>query len=192
MDWIYAVNATQCCNVRKAGRYGRHRGVCHRLLAGLFVFSLLAACGGKQDDRQAIRKLIDDGAALAEQHRIGALMRLTSSDFKALPGDYTERTLRGVLFAIFQRYGRFDIRYPRPVVTLAEAPGGAQAVVYLMVVSRDQPLPDFKELMDDPRRWLEQAGEKADLYQLRLGLVQKDGDWRVRQARIEGFKGWAF
>jgi hypothetical protein len=36
------------------------------------------------------------------------------------------------------------------------------------------------------------VGENADLYQVKLQLLKKDGKWRVNQAHLEGFKGLGF
>jgi hypothetical protein len=47
-------------------------------------------------------------------------------------------------------------------------------------------------LYDNPRKWIEKAGEKADLYQLELVLKKEKGDWLVSEAALEGFKGTGF
>jgi hypothetical protein len=36
------------------------------------------------------------------------------------------------------------------------------------------------------------VGENADLYRLELEFVKKKGDWVVRQAHLEPFKGYKF
>jgi len=165
------------------------------IIRSTFVLMLLTAamvgCGDK-DQAQAVRAMIEKGAELAEQHAIGDLMALTVKDFTANPGNRSAAQVRGILFAAFRHYGDFDIRYPRPAVTLAEGATGAAAVIHFMFVRRDYDTPGLKELYDDPQRWLELASEKADLYQLKLDLTQDGGQWRVRQATLEGFKGWGF
>ncbi len=151
----------------------------------------LAGCGEK-DDTQAVRAMIQKGAKMAEQHDIGDLMDLTAKGFAADPGNHGAAEVRAILFSAFRHYGEFDIRYPRPAVTVAEGRSGASAVVHFMIVRRDYEIPGLKELYDDPQRWLELASEKADLYQLKLELVREESRWLVRQATLEGFKGWGF
>jgi len=36
------------------------------------------------------------------------------------------------------------------------------------------------------------VGERADLYKMRLEMLKKEGKWRVKQAHLEGFKGFGF
>ncbi|MBT8339427.1 MAG: hypothetical protein HKP58_11755 [Desulfatitalea sp.] len=157
----------------------------------LFVGCLAVACSSG-DDTVAIRKLIDEGARLATEQQIGDLMRLTSTDFTALPGGYDNKQLKGVLFAAFRHYGAFKIRYPRPSVELAEDGGHAGATIHFMIVSKDRQVPGLKELYDNPGQWIEKAGEIADLYQLKLDLVKPSAGWQVRRAELEGFKGFGF
>ncbi|GAH08218.1 unnamed protein product, partial [marine sediment metagenome] len=38
----------------------------------------------------------------------------------------------------------------------------------------------------------ETVGENADLYQIKLQMLKKDGTWLVKQAHLEGFKGLGF
>ncbi|MBI5552253.1 MAG: hypothetical protein HY911_12160 [Desulfobacterales bacterium] len=160
-------------------------------LAALVLVGMLAGCGEK-DQREAVRALIDKGAEMAEQHNIGDLMELTVKGFTANPGNHNASQVRGILFAAFRHYGDFDIRYPRPAVTVEEGLDTALAVVHFMIVRRDFDIPGLKELYDDPQRWLELASEKADLYQIKLDLTKDGKKWRVRQATLEGFKGWGF
>jgi hypothetical protein len=162
-----------------------------RLLASLLIVVAFSGCGGK-DETEAVRKLIDKGAKLAEEHQIGDLMELTVKDFTAQPGHHSAADVRAILFAAFHHYGNFSIRYPRPTVTLEAGTANGSAVVYFMIVSRDRSIPGLKELYDDPQRWLELASEKADLYQLKLDLIKDGSRWQVRQATLEGFKGWGF
>jgi hypothetical protein len=157
----------------------------------LVLAMVLTACGRK-DETEAVRALIDKSAQMAEQHEIGKLMDLTVKGFAANPGNHTAAEVRGILFAAFRQYGDFDIRYPRPAVTLAEDKQGALAVVHFMIVRRDYEIPGLRELYDDPQRWLELASEKADLYQLELDLTRDGSRWQVRRATLKGFKGWGF
>jgi hypothetical protein len=161
----------------------------HRFLwwMALSILLTLISCSAK-DDAGAIRKLIENSAAVAEKHQISELMQLTTEDFNASPGNHDKRTVRGILFGYFKRYGQFAIHYPRPSVDVTDG-SRASAMIYFMILSKERTLPGLKELYDDPLQWIEQVGEKAELYQLRLDLVKKNADWRVRQAHIERFKG---
>jgi hypothetical protein len=69
---------------------------------------------------------------------------------------------------------------------------GARATIHFLIVRQDQSIPGLKELYDNPRKWIEKAGEKADLYQLELVLRKEEGDWLVSDAELEGFKGTGF
>lgn len=157
----------------------------------MLLTAALVGCGDK-DQAQAVRAMIEKGAELAEQHDIGDLMALTVKGFTANPGNHNASEVRGILFAAFRHYGDFDIRYPRPAVTVEEGLDSALAVVHFMIVRRDFDIPGLKELYDDPQRWLELASEKADLYQLKLDLTKDGKSWLIRQATLEGFKGWGF
>jgi len=159
------------------------------LPAGLFI--LVSACSSK-DDAVIIREIIQKSARLAEDKHVGDLMDLTAEGFLALPGHHDARMVKSILFGAFRHYGQFKIHYPQPAVDVAPDGGGATAVIYFLIVRRNQSIPGLKELYDDPRRWLETVGEKADLYQLKLEFKKKDGDWLVHQAQLEGFKGTGF
>jgi hypothetical protein len=164
--------------------------ITHALLAAALLAAIVGC--GEKDQSQAVRAMIDQGAEMAEQHEIGDLMELTVKGFTANPGSHDAAEVRGILFAAFRHYGDFDIRYPRPSVTLEAGSGAAAAVIHFMIVRRDFEIPGLKELYDDPQRWLELASEKADLYQLKLDLTKDGKSWLVRQATLEGFKGWGF
>ena len=152
----------------------------------VFIGFSLLACEGK-DDAQAIRELIRKGASLAEAKELGDLMELTAVGFAAHPGGHDRRETKGVLFGAFMHYGKFKILYPRPPVNIASDGHRALATIHFLIVRQDQEIPGLKDLYDNPRQWIEKAGEKADLYQLKLALVKEDGDWIVGQAELEGF-----
>ncbi|MEJ2155360.1 MAG: hypothetical protein P8X96_08485 [Desulfobacteraceae bacterium] len=159
------------------------------IAAGVCI--IIAACGGK-DDTAAIYELIEKGTALAEERQVGDLLDLTLPDFVAQPGGRNRQETKGVLFAAFMHYGQFKIRYPRPQVEIHNQDDSAMATVHFLIVRQNQPFPGLKELYDNPRKWIEEAGEKADLYQLKLDLKKDGGDWRVGRAELEGFKGTGF
>ena len=157
----------------------------------LIAVSLLESCSPK-DEETAIRELVKKGATLAEEQDIRGLMNLTTEDFVALPGDLRRQETRGILFMAFRHYQNFKILYPRPSVDLKPDKRSALAVFPFLIVKKETTLPKLKELYEDPQRWLETVGENADLYRLKLECVKQDGDWLVRQARLERFTGTSF
>ncbi|UCG94092.1 MAG: hypothetical protein JSW13_06605 [Candidatus Aerophobus sp.] len=157
----------------------------------LLLLLLLPSCS-KDDDTEKIRSLIKKGAELAEKHDLGGLLELTTEDFLALPGKHGSREVRRILWFTFNHYGNFKVLYPEPSVDL-EADGGiATARVYFLIVRREQSIPNLKELYQDPQDWLEEVGENADLYRLKLDLGKDNGDWLVRRALLEPFRGAGF
>jgi hypothetical protein len=158
------------------------RGCCSALIFVVF----LASCSQK-DNAQVVRDIIGQCARLAEQKQVGGLLDFASEEFQAQPGRYNKRSVKGILFAAFQRYGRFEIHYPRPVVKISPDGNEAEAAIFFLIVSKDRKIPGLKELYEDPQSWLEAVGEKADLYQLELQWVEVDGKWLVRRAYLHRF-----
>lgn len=157
------------------------------------ISSVIVCCScTSQNDEEMIRNLIRDGAELAEEKQIGDLMKQTGDGFTALPGSYDAVSVKGILFRAFLHYGVFNILYPTPSVELGPQDGAASATVYFLIVRQNQDIPGLKELADDPVRWLETAGRKADLYRLELQLKRTDSRWLVYRAHLEGFKGTGF
>jgi hypothetical protein len=159
----------------------------------LVLLSLLGlvACAGK-DDTEAVRTLMQRGAALAEQHDIGALLDLCSEDFRAAPGELDRNGAKGVLWRAFRYYRDFKILYPRPRVRVSEDGEYASARCPFLIVRAETTVPKLQELYDDPRAWVQEVGEKADLYRLTLGLQKEGDDWLVHETRIERFTGVGF
>ena len=155
------------------------------------LFMFVSSCSPK-DEVSAIRELIINGAEQAEDHDVGGIMKLTTSDVIALPGQHNRLEIKRILWVALQHYGKIKILYPEPSVSLTSNETDASAGVYLLIVKKNRDLPELKELYQDPRRWLEEVGENADLYQLNLEMLKKDGDWLVKQAHLEGFKGIGF
>jgi hypothetical protein len=155
------------------------RGCCAAL-----IVVICASCSQK-DDAQVVRDIIGQCARLAEQKQIGDLLDFAGEEFQAQPGRYDKRSVKGILFATFQRYGRFEIHYPRPAVKISPDGNEAEAVLYFLIVLKDRAIPGLKELYEDPQGWLEAVGEKADLYQLELQWVKVDGKWLVRRAYLK-------
>lgn len=162
-----------------------------------FVVLLLSAISGwascsSKDEETVIRELVKKGATLGEEQDIKGLMNLTTEDFLALPGDLGRQETRRILFVAFRHYQDFKILYPRPNVELKPDKRSASAVFPFLIVKKETSLPKLKELYEDPQRWLETVGENADLYRLKLEWGKQNGDWLVRQARLERFTGRSF
>ena len=170
----------------------------NKIFAGPFTLlvllcGLLWACSEKdKDDAEAIRELIQKGAGLAEQKQTGDLLELTTDGFVADPGGNDVQSVKGILFGAFMHYRQFKIHFPKPSVEMAADGKSAAATVHFLIVRQSQAIPGLKALYDDPRKWFEAVGEKADLYQLEMDLVKNGGDWLVGRAQLEGFKGTGF
>jgi hypothetical protein len=157
----------------------------------LIVVGGLQSCSSK-DEESAIRNLVQNGATLAEEQDIKGLMSLTTEDLLVLPGDLGRQETRRILFVAFRHYQDFKILYPRPSVDLKPDKRSASAVFPFLIVKKETTLPKLKELYEDPQRWLETVGENADLYRLKLECLKQNGDWLVKQARLERFTGTSF
>ncbi len=157
----------------------------------LISVNCLESCSSK-DEETAIRELVKKGATLGEEQDIKGLMNLTTEDLLVLPGDLGRQETRRILFAAFRHYQDFKILYPRPSVELKPDKRSASAVFPFLIVKKETSLPNLKELYEDPQRWLETVGENADLYRLKLEWIKQDGDWMVKQARLERFTGTSF
>jgi hypothetical protein len=151
----------------------------------------LGSCSSK-DEETAVRELVKKGATLAEEQDIKGLMNLTTEDLLVLPGDLGRPETRRILFLAFRHYQDFKVLYPRPSVELKQDKRSATALFPFLIVKKDMTLPQLKELYEDPQRWMEAVGEKADLYRLKLEWVKQDGHWLVKQARLERFTGTSF
>jgi hypothetical protein len=152
---------------------------------------LLAGCSSKGEE-EVIRDLVQKGATLAEEQDIKGLMNLTTEDLRVLPGDLGRQETRRILFVAFRHYQDFKVLYPRPGVELKPDKRSASTSFPFLIVKKETTVPNLKELYEDPQRWLETVGENADLYRLKLEWVKQDGDWLVKQARLERFTGTSF
>ena len=92
----------------------------------------------------------------------------------------------------FRHYKEFKVIYPKPSVELEPSGLAAFAKIYFMIVKKDLSFPKLKEFYKDPQGWLEEAGENADLYRLKLELLKKNRDWLVTRAHLELFTGSGF
>jgi hypothetical protein len=151
------------------------------------------SCPKPTGDEEAILKMIEEGARLAEEHDVKGLMKLTTSDFSVQPGGLDETETKRILLWAFMRYGQFKVLHPRSEIDLdTQVANEARVRVPFLIVKKDQSLPNVKDLYQDPKGWLQEVGEHADLYRLELELSKQDGDWLVRGAHLEGFTGLGF
>jgi len=161
------------------------------VLWGAVCLLALSSCTEK-DQAEVLQRLIKKGATLAEEHDLGGLMDLTTEDFSALPGNRDRQEVRGILLMAFRHYRQFRILYPEPSVELFGSGEAASSRIYFLIVRKDRSYPNLDELTKDPKGWLEEVGENADLYRLELEFVKKKGDWVARRAHLEPFKGYKF
>jgi hypothetical protein len=154
----------------------------------ILIWSLALSCA-KKDDVNLILHLIQESAKLAEAHRVQKLIDLTTEDFQATPGPLDRRETSKILWWAFRHYGDFKIWYPEPSIDLG-ALDAATATVYFMIVKKERTYPKLEKLYKEPKAWLEEIGDNADLYRLTIGLVKKDTDWVVKSALLEPFKGF--
>ncbi|MCP4746859.1 MAG: hypothetical protein GY874_12085 [Desulfobacteraceae bacterium] len=169
----------------------RHRGFWVTVIVLLFLF-FAWSCSKKDNDTLIIQNLISSGAASAQKHDIGDIMKHADAGFTAMPGNYDAHSVKRVLFAVFRRYGKFKIYHHQPSVQIDKTNSKASAAVHFLIVREDMQIPGLRDLYNDPGQWLETAREKADLYQLKLELAKPDDQWKVTRAEVEGFKGYGF
>ena len=164
------------------------RGVVALILSGV----VWTGCSSSETDSEAIHRLIDAGAMLAEAHDVAGLLALTTDDVRAMPMDLARSGIKGVLWRTFKHYGPLAILYPRPTLAIDEDGRHASASVIFLIVKKEHSLPSLEGLRDDPMAWAEAVGETADLYRLKLSVVKRDDDWRVHRATLERFTGLGF
>ena len=158
----------------------------------LIILVLCTSACSREDDVVKIQALIKKGGALAEKHDIQGLLALTSADFVAFPGDHDRRGVPGILRPAFRHYGPLRVLYPRPGIDLDPAKKTALGTVYFMIVKKELAYPGLEALYADPKAWLAQTGENADLYRLKLEFRKTKGEWIVSSARLDSFRGLGF
>ena len=158
---------------------------------GVILLLFSPSCS-KEDEAERIRSLIKQGAELAEKHDLSGLIKFTTEDFVAQQGKHARREVRRILWFAFNHYGNFRIIYPEPSVDLGPEGRDGSARVYFLIVKREQSAPKVKDLYKDPRGWIEEVGESADLYRLSLDLLKENGAWLVKGALLEPFRGTGF
>ena len=142
------------------------------------------------DDEAQIRRLIARGASAAEAHDIAAMLKLASTEVRAMPMSLDRQGIKAVLWRTFNYYGPLAVLYPRPVVTINGAT--ARATVPFLIVKKEHPFTELERLRDDPSAWLDAVDDAADLYRLQLVLVGQNGEWLVNEATLERFTGVGF
>jgi len=161
------------------------------IAAAVVFFAICAACS-RSDDADKIRGQIARGAKLAEAHDIRGLLKLASKEVVAMPMNLDRSGIRAVLWRTFNYYGPLSIFYPRPEIEINPAAGEASTRFPFLIVRKEHDMPGLDTLRDDPMAWIEATGDKADLYNLQLEWIQKDGEWLVDRAFIERFSGRGF
>lgn len=163
-------------------------------LAVMAVVACLALCVScsRGDDAEQIRTQITKGAELAESHDIGGLLRLAARDVVAMPMNLDRSGIRAVLWRTFKTYGPLAVFYPRPEIEVNPAAGEASTRFPFLIVRKAHDLPGLETLRDDPMAWIEAVGDTADLYNLQLEWIRKDGEWVVDRAFLERFGGRGF
>ena len=163
-----------------------------RLVVLGVILSLFFPSCSKEDDAEKIRGLIKEGAELAEKHDLSGLIKFTTEDFLAQPGKHGRREVRRILWFGFNHYGHFRIIYPEPSVDLGPEGREASARVYFLIVKKEQSTPKVRDLYKDPKGWIEEVGDTADLYRLSLEWSKEKGDWLVKRALLEPSRGTGF
>lgn len=186
--------ATEEDHAVKIGLFGDRQTYAGWLSIIVPLLLVIAACFSCSDgdDSEAIRRLIETGAGLAEEHDIGGILDLATRDLVARPGELNRTAVKGVLWRAFGYYGRLKVLYPRPEVEIKEDPARAVARFPFLIVKKDQGFPGLEKLTDDPLAWVREVGQSADLYRLELQLIKQDGEWRVNLAHLERFSGAGF
>jgi len=169
---------------------GNHLSIC-AIPFPLLVLACLLSCS-PGDETAEIREVIKQGATLGEEHDISGLINLTTDDFVALPGNVDRRETRRILWLAFRHYGSFKVLYPLPSIDLKPDRRSASAGFPFLILRKDASFPKLEELYEDPQKWLEEVGENADLYRLKLELIKLDGRWVAKQALLERFTGVSF
>ena len=149
--------------------------------------AILTGCSRceSDSDEQQIRKLVSDAAERAEQHNINGLFDLATKTFVANPGALDRRSCKAMLMMMFRRLGSFKIAHPMYAVNLSNDKTSASVSIPFLLIREGQQTPNFKDLMQDPARWMEEARKIANPYLIDIALI-KENDWRVTSVHITG------
>ena len=156
-----------------------------------FLLLFSASCSTK-DDEKALQELVEKAARFAEEHDISAILDLTTEDFRAQPGDLDHRGAKRILFLAFKHYRELRVLHPRPSVDLESGRDLPTVSVPFLIVKKDQSLPELKKLYNDPKAWIQEVSEGADLYRFKLKVEKMEGEWLVKRACLERFTGVGF
>ena len=154
------------------------------MLAAVMVTA--AASCKPRDDEKLILALIEEAAILAQQHKVGDILDLTTDTFTANPGGRDREEVKSILAMAFMHYGDFIIKFPNPSIDISPAGDSAVVQVPFVILRGGGLLPDLSGLVNDPARWAEEATKTADPYYLELRLFKVDGDWKVETASLHG------
>lgn len=152
------------------------------------VMAAAAASCKPKDDEKLILALIEEAAILAQQHKVGDILDLTTDTFAAYPGGRDREEVKSILAMAFMHYGDFAIKFPNPSIDFSPDRDTASVQVPFVVLRGGTLLPDLSGLVNDPARWAEEASKSADPYHLKLQLVKIDGDWKVETASLQGLR----
>lgn len=156
----------------------------------LIIFAALSILGCKDttDDAAIIKQMCLDAVEMAERHKVGDLVDLTTKDFKAYPGTRNRTDAKRILLISFKRYGKFKVRHPEFAVKLNESKTTAEVTIPFLIVREGENEPDFSEAKD-AESWLQVVtAAVGDPYRLNLGFTKKEGDWKIWKATIDGIK----
>jgi hypothetical protein len=156
------------------------------MLAAVMVAAASSCKPG--DDEKLIIALLEEAALLAQQHKAGDILDLTTDTFAAYPGGSGREEVKGILTFAFMQYGDFSIKFPNPTIDFSPARDTASVQVPFVILRGGVLLPDLSGLVSDPARWAEEASKSADPYHLKLQLVKVDGDWKVESATLQGLR----
>ncbi len=164
------------------------RHVCKQaaVVTSILSLSLLVACSSTPSE-EAIHQLIQDGINMAESHDVRGMMELLEDGFIAGPGHHQKREVRGILFVMLKRYGKFRIMHPRPSITLSDDEQSAIVKMNFLIARKQQLFPELEQLYKEPVAWLETVDKNADLYTLSMELGAGSGEWLLKRARITRF-----
>ncbi len=153
----------------------------------LLALSLIG-CKNETDDAAVIKQICLDAVKMAEGHKVGDLVDLTTKDFKAYPGNRARMDAQRILIVTFKRYGKFKVRHPEFAVKLNDAKTTAEVTIPFLIVREGEKEPDFSKATD-AEGWLEVVTDAVgDPYRLNLGFTKKEGDWKIWKATIDGVK----
>jgi hypothetical protein len=166
----------------------RHRWCLAASVTLAAVMAVAAASCKPKDDEKLILALIEEAAILAQQHKVGDILDLTTDTFAAYPGGRDREEVRSILAIAFMHYGDFAVKFPNPSIDFSPDRDTASVQVPFVILRGGTLLPDLSGLVNDPARWAEEVSRSADPYHLDLKLAKVDGDWKVETATLQGLR----